>query len=107
MKKRIWWNDIKGNGLLSVTTWIFMSVSAFLFALTCFLTAGLLGSVNELMEKAQTPDYMQMHAGEIAKEELERFGEENESVSKYQTLNFLNLENATIFLNGHSLKDST
>ena len=31
MIKRILWNDIKGNRLLAVTTWLFMTVSAFLF----------------------------------------------------------------------------
>ena len=57
MRKRILWNDIKGNPLLAVTTWFFMAVSAFMFALTCFLFVSLLGSVDTLMEKAQTPTF--------------------------------------------------
>ena len=28
MKRRILWNDIKGNRLLAVTTWLFMAVCA-------------------------------------------------------------------------------
>ena len=63
MRTRILWNDLKGSPLLAVTTWLFMAVSACLFALTCFLTIGLLGSVDTLMEAAQTPDFLQMHAG--------------------------------------------
>lgn len=63
MKTRILWNDLKGNPLLAVTTWLFMAVSAFMFALTCFLAIGLLGPVNTLMEAARTPDFLQMHAG--------------------------------------------
>lgn len=107
MKRRILWNDIKGNRLLAVTTWIFMAISAFMFALTCFLFVSLMASIDTLMEKAQTPDFLQMHAGEISEAELNQFAKENEQVRDYQTLNFLNLENSSIILDGHSLADST
>ena len=107
MKRRILWNDIKGNRLLTFTTWSFMAISAFMFALTCFLFVSLMASVDTLMEKAQTPDFLQMHAGEISEAELNQFVKENEQVGDYQTLNFLNLENSSIILDGHSLADST
>lgn len=107
MKRRILWNDIKGNRLLTFTTWSFMAISAFMFALTCFLFVSLMASVDTLMEKAQTPDFLQMHAGEISEAELNQFVKENEQIEDYQILNFLNLENSSIILNGHSLADST
>ena len=107
MRKRIIWSDIKGNRLMAATTWLFMAISAFMFALTCFLFVSLLGSVDMLMEKAQTPDFLQMHSGEIVETELLRFAEENEQVQDYQVLNFLNLENSSMTLNGQSLTDST
>lgn len=106
MQARIAWNDLKGNPLLSVTTWLFMAVSAFLFALTCFLAIGLLGSVDTLMLAAQTPDFLQMHAGEIDEAALVQFARQ-EQVRDYQTLGFLNLENSSIMLGGNSLADST
>lgn len=98
MRARILWNDLKGSPLLAVTTWLFMAVSAFLLALTCFLAIGLLGSVNTLMEAAQTPDFLQMHAGEIDEAALARFAGEQAQVQDYQTLRFLNLENSSFFL---------
>ena len=107
MRARILWNDLKGSPLLAVTTWLFMAVSAFLLALTCFLAIGLLGSVNTLMEAAQTPDFLQMHAGEIDEAALARFAGEQAQVQDYQTLRFLNLENSSMVLGGHSLADST
>ncbi len=107
MKKRILWNDIKGNCLLAVTTWLFMAISAFMFALTCFLFVSLMTSVDTLMKKAETPDFLQMHAGEISEAELVQFAKENAQVQDYQTLYFLNLENSSIVLDGHSLADST
>lgn len=107
MKVRLIWNDIKSNKLLAVSTWFFMAVSALLFALTCFLFVNLIGSIDALMEKAQTPDFLQMHAGEIDRQELELFAKENEMVQEYQTKEFLNLENGMLALDGHSLADST
>ena len=80
MRTRILWNDLKGSPLLAVTTWLFMAVSACLFALTCFLTIGLLGSVDTLMLAAKTPDFLQMHAGGMDEAALARFAEEQEQV---------------------------
>lgn len=107
MRARILWNDLKSNPLLAVTTWLFMAVSALMFALTCFLAMGLLGSVDTLMEAAQTPDFLQMHAGEIDEAALVRFADESGQVRDCQTLRFLNLENSSMVLGGHSLSDST
>ena len=107
MSARILRNDLKGNPLLAVTTWLFMAISAFMFALTCFLAMGLLGSVDTLMEAARTPDFLQMHAGELDEAALVRFTEEQEQVLSFQTLRFLNLENSSMVLGGHSLADST
>lgn len=107
MRARILCNDLKGSPLLVVTTWLFMAVSAFLFALTCFLAMGLLGSVDTLMTAAKTPDFLQMHAGKIDEAALVQFAREQEQVRDYQTLRFLNLENSSIILGDHSLADST
>ena len=76
MKTRILWNDLKGSPLPAAATWLFMAASAFLFALTCFLAIGLLGAMDTLMEAAQTPDFLQMHAGEIDETALARFADE-------------------------------
>lgn len=107
MNARILWNDLKGSPLLAVTTWLFMAVSALMFALTCFLAIGLLGSMDTLMEAAKTPDFLQMHTGQIDEAALVRFAEEQEQVLSFQTLRFLNLENSSMVLGGHSLADST
>lgn len=107
MKGRIIWNDLKENKLMSISTWTFMAVSALLFALTCFLYVNLTGAIDVLMEKAQTPDFLQMHAGEIDRTELEDFAERNEKVRKYQTAEFLNLENGMMILGGQLMSDST
>ena len=64
MNKKLIWNDIKQNKLSSGAALFFMAVSATLLALTVLLFSGLLGAIEGLMDKAQVPDYMQMHAKE-------------------------------------------
>lgn len=61
MERKMIVNDIRANKLLAVSICFFMTASAFLAALAGMLSAGLLGSVEVLMEKAKTPDFLQMH----------------------------------------------
>ena len=59
-------------------TAVFMAASALLTALTVLLFSSLLGAIDHLMEQAQTPDFLQMHTGEISVEELSYFAGEHE-----------------------------
>lgn len=107
MKRKIVWNDIRKNKLLSGATYLFMAVCAVMFALTGLLFTGLLGSINALMEQAKTSDFLQMHAGTVKELEIEKFAKENKNVKEYQIEKFLNLENGTITLGRKSLADNT
>lgn len=107
MIKRLIENDIRANKLSSAAIFVFMSVSAMLLCLTVLLGGSLLGSVEHLMEEAQTPDFLQMHAGEADEEAIAAFAEEQEAVEDWQLCRFLNLENAILSLNGRSLSGST
>lgn len=100
-------NDIHQNKLLSVVTTVFMAISAMLIALTAGLLIHLLGAIDHLMVQAQTPDFLQMHMGEIDREEVRRFAEAHTEVREWQICGFLNLENGTVSLGGHSLANST
>lgn len=100
-------NDIRQNKLFSIMTAVFMAASALLTALTVLLFSSLLGAIDHLMEQAQTPDFLQMHTGEISVEELSYFAGEQEEISEWQLCRFLNLENSTISLGDASLANST
>ena len=100
-------NDIHQNKLLSVVTTVFMAISAMLIALMAGLLIHLLGAIDHLMVQAQTPDFLQMHTGEIDREEVRRFAEAHTEVREWQICGFLNLENGTVSLGGHSLANST
>lgn len=59
MMGRLLWNDIRSHKLLSLSTVIFMAASSLLISLAVVLFTGLLGSVDGLMTRAETPDYLQ------------------------------------------------
>lgn len=107
MIRKLIWNDIKQNKLLSVVTTIFMAVSAMLLSLTVLLFVNLLSSIDDLMQQAKTPDFLQMHTGEWDEKEMAQFVQEHTEVKEWQICRFLNLENGTIRLGDYSLADST
>lgn len=107
MLRRLLWNDIRNHKLLSLSTVIFMAASSLFISLAAVLFVGLLGSVNGLMERAETPDYLQMHAGEIRMERIEEFAEEHPEIEEWQVCSFLNLDNSFLRLGNNSLTDST
>lgn len=107
MRKRLILNDIRKNRLFTAATVAFMTVSAMLFALTVLLSVSLLSSIQTLMEQAETPDFLQMHAGTVKEEEINAFAEAHPEVEDWQVMPFLNLENSKISLGEHSLADST
>ena len=85
MIENLLWNDIKRHKILSLATVIFMAVSSLFISLAVVLFCGLLDSVNGLMERALTPDYLQMHAGEIQKEKIAEFAQ-SEQFDTYKKL---------------------
>ncbi len=107
MLKKLIWNDVRQNKLLSAATVFFMAVSAMMLSLTALLFSSLLGSVNGLMEQAQAPDLVQMHTGEITEREISEFAGEHQEIDQWQICRFLNLDNGEVSLGGHSLLDST
>ena len=107
MDRKLFYTDIREHKLLTFSIVFFMTISSALLALTLLLSSDLLTSIDCLMKKAGTPDYLQMHAGNIQEEEIRLFAEENSDVEKYQILTFLNLEGSMIRLNGNTLENST
>lgn len=107
MLRKLIGNDIRRHGFLSAVTTLFMALCAMLLALTILLFLNLSGAIDSLMERAQTPDFLQMHAGEIDREALRRFAESRQDVEQWQVCGFLNLENGIIRLGEKTLEDST
>lgn len=107
MFKKLIWNDVRRNKLMSASTVFFMGISAALLVLTAMLFTNLLGAIDSLMDKAIIPDFIQMHAGEADEAELERFARSRQEVSDWQLCRFLNLDSSRLVLGGHNMADST
>ena len=107
MKERLIRNDCKNNKLVTAAIVSFMAVSAALLGLSVLLFGSLLTSIDRLMETAETPDFLQMHSGEIDINALEAFSASQPGIGKMQISTFLNLENGELSLGEHSLADNS
>ena len=104
---RIIRNDIRKSQLTTMITTLFVALAAILVSLAVILALNLAGALDWLMVQAETPHFMQMHSGPLDAEPVNRFASQHEAVDRYQILEFLNIDNSEIELNGHSLISST
>ena len=86
-----------------MTTAVFIAAAAMLMSLAAILAVNLFGTVDQLMEEAKTPHFMQMHSGELDQTALEVFASDNDDVTDFQVLEFLNIDSAQITLGENSL----
>ena len=106
MNKRMIMNDLRSNRMVSAATFIFMAVTAMLLGLSVFLFASLSDSIDNLMTEAETPDFLQMHTGEIDEEQLISFSHQREDVEAMQICTFLNLQNSRLSIGSKSLENN-
>ena len=107
MKKRLILNDLRANKPVTAAVVCFMAVSAALTGLSVLLFGSLLNSIDRLMRSAETPDFLQMHSGEIDRSALDRFAASRPGVDRMQIPAFLNLKNGDLSLGEHSLAENS
>ncbi|MFJ8063628.1 ABC transporter permease [Psychrobacillus sp. NPDC096426] len=106
MNYRIIRNDMLKSKAISLTTIVFVAVSAMLVSLAAILIVNLSGAVDNLMTQAKTPHFMQMHSGEMDTAHLMSFAEQNSNVEEFQVVEFLGIDGAEIILGDKSLANS-
>lgn len=107
MYKKLILNDIKSSKLITGTILLFILFTTFLLSTSGIILANLSSSIDHLMEKSQTPHYLQMHMGEFDAARMKDFAEKNANVSNYQVQKFLNVDSGEIFINGESFGNSS
>lgn len=111
MKNNINWRMTKESWVRDKFSTIcftaFVAISVALISLTAMLFTNLTGAIDHLMDVARTPDFLQMHAGNMDAGELEKFVQNRPEVTDYQVARFLNIENSMLMLGKESLIDST
>ena len=99
-------NDILKSRAITLITMLFIAAAALLVSLAAILAVNLSGAIDTLMTRAETPHFMQMHAGEIDTERLVAFAEQNGNVDKLQVAEFVNVDGAQIKFGTKSLADN-
>lgn len=103
MNNRLIRKDLARNRAVSLVIVLFITAASALLSLAATLFADLSGAVDQLMQDAKTPHFMQMHSGEIEMSELKAFVRETSDVEDFQVMEFLNVDNARMVLGDHSL----
>lgn len=106
MYRKIIINDVRKSKLITITITAFILLAAMLTSLAAILSVNLLSAINNMMLRAQTPHFMQMHSGDIDMERLSAFAGTEKNVKDFQVLSFLNIEGAEIVIGENSLAGS-
>ncbi|HWP79028.1 MAG TPA: FtsX-like permease family protein [Candidatus Acidoferrum sp.] len=77
-----------------------------LISLALSLAVSLLGAIDNMMLRAKTPHFLQMHSGEIDAGRLQNFAQKSGDVEASQVLEFLNVDGSQIVIGGNSLSGS-
>lgn len=103
---KILYGDFKKSKMITLLTVLFVAIAATLISLLAILVINLTGSIDNLMTKAKTPHFMQMHSGTIYENGLITFVKNNDYIEDFQILSFLNIEGIQITIGDHSFRDS-
>ncbi len=106
MNSKIALEEFKSNKLVNISILLFIGITAFSLSAVFLLVTSLFTSIDNLMIKAKTPDYLQMHQGEIDRLKLNEFATNSKYVADFQCLEFVNFEGEKIIINGLSQEDS-
>ena len=97
---RIIRNEVRRKlGSLTVV-FAFFFLSALLVASATSLIVELGSSLDRFFDQAETPDFVQMHAGEIDRSAIENWGESHPSVSDTQIVEMITIDGSSLILPG-------
>lgn len=106
MFRRIIRNDIVKSPAVSFITFVFIAAAAALVSLAALLMVHLTGAIDGLMVQAKTPHFLQMNSEKPDLARLEQFADNEESVTDFQVLEFLNAEGSEIVIGANNLSES-
>ena len=97
---RIMRNDISRKLGAMVIVFLFILLSALLIAGGTSLIASLNASLDRLLEAAQAPHFVQMHAGKLEKEVVADWAESRNDVEAYQIAEMITVDGSQLYLGG-------
>lgn len=93
-------NALRRNRLIAVLLVVFVAIAVMLASSAAALVITARGASASLMEQAQTPHFLQMHAGEVDEVRLAEFAETSPLVEQYAAVPMLNVDGAAIRVTG-------
>lgn len=100
MIKKLLINDFNSNKLTNAIVFLFICLASFLLSIVLMVSIHLNQSLDDFALRSQPPHFMQMHLGNIDKERLEDFAKNNAKIDAFQVVDFLNIDDNDIKLNG-------
>lgn len=98
--------DLRRSKTVSAVIASFVAAAALLSSTAAGLAVSLAGSVDDLMTRARTPHFMQMHTGPLDGARLAAFAASAPGAEAYRAAEFLNLDGELMAFDGRSLGDS-
>lgn len=95
---KLFLREFKRHTIINTTLLIFMLLSAMLLSSVTYISLVLAKGTNELVSTAKTPHFIQIHAGEIDKDQLESFSEDVDFIRSYQLQELITINPSTIYI---------
>ncbi|WP_249435682.1 ABC transporter permease [Paenibacillus sp. Marseille-Q4541] len=90
--------DFQRNKIITIVLFVFIMLSALLIASASHVIMELSGSLHNLLVKSKAPHFVQMHAGSIDRNVIEKFALANPLVKEQQTVEMLGIEGSNIYI---------
>jgi len=98
-------SEMKRNKVVNLTLFTFVMLSSLLASSAIYLTMTLIGGVEELVIKSDTPHFVQMHAGEIDQSDFKEFNERNVEIESFQLHKMLGVPGNEIYLSNNETSE--
>ena len=97
MIKKILVRDFLQNKIINIVLLLFIVLSAFLISSGTMVVMKLVNSMDTIFEIAVPPHFLQMHAGEMAQDEIDQLSRKVDYIDGQQTVQMLNIEASNIW----------
>ena len=88
--------DIKRNKIITATLFMFITLAIMLVVSATSIIMELAGSMDNLFQQTNVPHLVQMHTGEINRQEIIDYATTQEDIESYQIVEMLNVDGTSL-----------
>lgn len=85
------------NGVIHITLLLFIILSAYLMTIGSCVILQTSGSMDNIFSIAKPPHFLQMHTGDLDKERIDKFANDQECITQYEIVEMVNMDGADIW----------